>query len=130
MSYQLEVATSGEVDIVDLTPRVNQAVANIAGGLCVVFMKHTTAALTLASLEEGAAGDLQTVLSLLVPQIDWQHLPPEHNTAHVISTLIGASVTIPIHDGKLGVGAFQRLVLIEMQGPQTRSVELHVIETK
>ena len=130
MSYVLEVATSGEVDVVDLTPRVNEAVANISEGLCVVFMKHTTAALTLASLEEGAAQDLQAVLPMLVPQIDWQHLPPEHNTAHVISTLIGASVTVPIRDGKLGVGAFQKLVLIELQGPQTRTVELHFIETK
>ena len=130
MSYVLEVATSGEVDVVDLTPRVNEAVASIADGLCVIFMKHTTSALTLASLEEGSAQDLATVLPMLVPQIDWQHLPPEHNTAHVVSTLIGASVTVPIRDGKLGVGTFQKLVLIELQGPQTRTVELYIVETK
>jgi secondary thiamine-phosphate synthase enzyme len=130
VSFVLEVATSGEVDVVDLTPRVNAAIANIASGLCVVFMKHTTAALTLASLEDGAAQDLASVLPMLVPQIDWQHLPPEHNTAHVISTLVGASVTVPIRDGKLAVGTFQKLVLIELQGPQTRTVELHFVETK
>jgi thiamine phosphate synthase YjbQ (UPF0047 family) len=69
VSFVLEVATSGEVDIVDLTPRVNEAIANIASGLCVVFTKHTTAALTLAALEDGAARDLAIVLPMLVPQI-------------------------------------------------------------
>ena len=127
MSYLLEVPTAGEIDVIDLTPRVNEAIAGTSEGLCVVFTKHTTAALTLASLEEGAAQDLRTVLPMLVPQIDWQHLPPENSTAHVISAIIGASVTVPIHEGRLGVSSFQKLVLIEMQGPQTRTVEVNVV---
>jgi secondary thiamine-phosphate synthase enzyme len=138
--YFLEVQTSGEIDVIDLTPRVNEAIAGRGDGLCVVFMKHTTAALTLASLEEGAAQDLRTVLPLLVPQIDWQHLPPEHNTAHLVSVLLGASVTVPIRNGRLDVGTFQKLVLIDfgpnpqystdLQGPTTRIVELHVVASQ
>ena len=93
-------------------------------------MKHPTAALKLAALDDDAAQDLATILPMLVPQIAWQHLPPENMTAHVISTLIGANVTVPVRDGKLGVSTFQKLLLIELQGPQRRTVELHVIETK
>lgn len=127
MPYLLEVATSGEIDVIDLTPRVNEAIANAGDGLCVVFTKHTTAALTLTALEDGVSQDLRKVLPLLAPQIDWQHLPPENSTAHLISAIVGASVTVPIHDGRLGVSEFQKLVLIEMQGPQTRTVEVHVL---
>ena len=127
MSYLLEVQTAGESDIVDLTPQVNEAISGTSDGLCVVFTRHTTAALTHTALEDGVAQDLRTVLPLLLPQIDWQHMPPENGTAHLISAIVGASVTVPIHEGQLGVSAFQKLVLMEMQGPQTRSVEVHVV---
>jgi secondary thiamine-phosphate synthase enzyme len=127
VSYLLEVQTAAEIDVIDLTLQVNEAIAGTGEGLCVVFTQHTTAALTLAALEDGAAQDLRTVLPMLVPQIDWQHLPPENSTAHSISAIVGVSVTVPIHDGRLAVSSFQKLVLIEMQGPQTRQVEVHVI---
>ena len=136
MSYLLSVQTAGGIDVIDLTPRVNEAIAGNSDGLCVVFMKHTTAALTLASLEEGAPQDLRTVLPMLVPQIDWQHLPPEHNTGHLISALIGASVTVPVREGRLDLGTFQKLVLIDfgpnsqygdLQSPTRRTVEVHFL---
>lgn len=127
MSYLLEVPTAGEIDVIDLTPRINEAIAGTGDGLCVVFVKHTTAALTLAALEDGAGQDLRTALPMLAPQIDWQHLPPENSTAHLISAIVGTSVTVPIHEGRLGVSSFQKLVLIEMQGPQPRTVEVKVV---
>lgn len=130
MPRLLEIASAAEVDIIDITSRVNEAIAGSGDGVCVAFMKHTTAALTLASLEENAARDLARVLPMLVPQIDWQHLPPEHNTAHLISAILGANVSMPVKDGKLDLGTYQKLVLIEMHGPGTRTVELHFVATK
>jgi secondary thiamine-phosphate synthase enzyme len=127
VSYLLEVATAGEIDVIDLTPRVNEAIASAGDGLCVVFTKHTAAALTLAALEDGVAHDLKAALPMLAPPIDWQHLPPENSAAHIVSAIVGTSVTVPIRDGKLSLATYQKLVLIEMQGPSIRSVELHVV---
>jgi thiamine phosphate synthase YjbQ (UPF0047 family) len=44
--------------------------------------------------------------------------------------LSAPALSVPVRDGKLGVSTFQKLVLIELQGPQTRTVELHFVETK
>jgi secondary thiamine-phosphate synthase enzyme len=93
-------------------------------GVCFLFMPHTTAALTLASLEDEAPGDLTAALQQIVPQIDWRHLPAEHTPGHVLSAMIGASLIVPVQAGRLALGQFQRLVLLEFQGPTTRQINI------
>jgi len=69
-------------------------------------------------------GDLLAVLPKLVPAFDFQHTPVEHVPAHVLSAVIGASLTIPVQDGRLSLGDFQSVVLLEFQGPAERQVEV------
>jgi secondary thiamine-phosphate synthase enzyme len=120
----LSVSTIQAHQLVDLTPRLNELASTRAGGLCHVFMRHTTAALTLAAVPDGAADDLLGVLSKLLPAFDFQHAPPEHVPAHVLSAIIGASLTVPVQAGRLSLGQFQSVVLLEFQGPADRQAEV------
>jgi secondary thiamine-phosphate synthase enzyme len=120
----LSVSTDQRRQVVDLTPRLAALAATRGDGLCNVFMRHTTAALTLAALPDGAGDDLIAVLPELVPVVEFKHTPAEHVPAHVLSALIGASLTIPVQDGRLSLGEFQSFVLLEFQGPAQRQVEV------
>jgi secondary thiamine-phosphate synthase enzyme len=90
-------------------------------------MKHTTAALTLAALPDSAGDDLLGVLPEIVPAFDFRHAPAEHVPAHVLSALLGVSLTIPVQDGKLALGRFQSVVLLEFEGPNQRQVEVRFL---
>jgi thiamine phosphate synthase YjbQ (UPF0047 family) len=81
----------------------------------------------LAALPDKAGQDLIGVLPKLIPSVDFEHAPPEHVPAHILSAIIGASLTVPIRDGLLSVGEFQSIVLLELQGPSQREVEVRFI---
>ena len=123
----LKVPTEARRQVVDLTPHLSPLAASNPDGLCHVFIRHTTAALTLAALPDAAGDDLIGILPQLVPAFDFQHSPAEHVPAHVLSAIIGASVTIPVHEGKLALGEFQSVVLLEFEGPNERSVEVRFL---
>jgi secondary thiamine-phosphate synthase enzyme len=123
----LHVDTDVLHQVVDLTPEIEKLVVGRGNGLCSIFMKHTTAALTLAALEPGAAADLIGVLEHLLPAYAYEHLPADHAPAHVQAALIGASLVIPVSHGEVNLGTFQRIVLVELQGPRNREVEVRFI---
>jgi secondary thiamine-phosphate synthase enzyme len=123
----ITVSTTERNQLVDLTSQLNEIVASRPDGLCNVFMRHTTAALTLAAVPDGAGDDLLGILPKLMPAFDFKHAPPEHVPAHVLSAIIGASLTVPVRGGRLSLGGFQSVVLLEFQGPSERSVEVRVI---
>ena len=92
-------------------------------------MQHTSAALTIASLEHEAPGDLKAALERIVPAIDWKHLPAEHTPGHVLSAMIGVSLTLPVRNGRPGLGPFQRVALLEFQGPAAGTIEVEFLAT-
>jgi secondary thiamine-phosphate synthase enzyme len=126
----ISIQTSERYRLVDLTPQLAPLAASHSEGLCHLFTPHTTAALTLAALPDGASEDLLGVLPQLVPAFDFQHAPPEHVPGHVLGAIIGASLTIPVEDGKLQLGDVQSVVLLEFQGPATRNVEVRFLKTE
>jgi secondary thiamine-phosphate synthase enzyme len=79
-----------------------------------------------ASMRDGGiAEDLLTVLRGLVPPpTAYVHDAADHVRAHVLSALVGPSVSVPVRDGRLGLGRFQRIVLLEFEGPRERSIEV------
>jgi secondary thiamine-phosphate synthase enzyme len=90
---------------------------------------HTTAALTTADLDPGTDLDLLDFLDAITPEIRWRHPHnPAHAPAHLLSSIIGPSVTLPVQDGRLLLGAWQRLVLIELDGPRHRTVHLSLLK--
>jgi secondary thiamine-phosphate synthase enzyme len=127
MASSLQVATHSRRQVVDLTERVQSFVPPRFDGVCALFLKHTTAALTLAALQDSAGEDLLETLPKLVPSLDFRHLPAEHVPSHVLSAIIGASLTVPVEDGRLVLGGVQRIVLLDFEGPGQRDVDIRFL---
>lgn len=117
------VATNAKREVVDITDQVE---AELQGsGLVNVFVKHTTAAVMVADLDPGTDKDYLAAIEAMTPETRWRHPhDPSHFPDHLWSSLIGASLTLPFRDGRLNLGTWQRVVLIELDGPRERELEL------
>jgi secondary thiamine-phosphate synthase enzyme len=86
---------------------------------------HTTAAITAADLDPGTDEDFLDFLEGIVPKQQWRHPHnPEHAPDHLLSSVIGPGVTVPVKSGKLQLGTWQRIILVELDGPRERHVEV------
>lgn len=115
-----------ERDVVSLTEEIKAFVAEsgVQEGLCVVMIPHTTAALTITSFwDPNGFLDLQDEVCRLVPtRVDFkhQHDTPQDAAGHVKSSLIGTSLTLIVHEGKLLLGHSQGVYFMEFDGPRSR----------
>jgi secondary thiamine-phosphate synthase enzyme len=130
---QLRLSTRGNTDIVDITEGA-VAVLRTSGvevGTLVAFVTGSTAALTTMEYEPGGVADLQALLGELAPaDRAWEHNRLNHDTnahAHLRAALIGASETIPVVGGRLALGTWQQLVLVDFDDrPRDRVVTVQV----
>jgi len=121
----ITVQSKAYEEVLDITQEVAARAAARGDGVCSLFTQHTTCALTVLTNEEGIAEDLLNVLHGLVPQTTaYVHDSADHVRAHVLSALVGPSVSVPVREGRLGLGAFQRIVLVEFEGPRHRTIEV------
>ena len=121
----IAVQSKAHEEVLDITQQVAALTAAQGDGVCSLFTRHTTCALTVLTNEAGIAEDLLRVLHGLVPQASaYVHDSPDHVRAHVLSALVGPSVSVPVRGGRLGLGEFQRIVLVEFEGPRERAVEV------
>lgn len=122
----LTVETRKKREVVDITAAVSGMLANegMKNGLVNIFAVHTTAAITTADLDPGGTDqDYLNAFDKIVPQIGYRHPhDPAHMPDHILSALIGASLTLPVAQGKLVLGTWQRVVLMEFDGPRERTV--------
>lgn len=129
-SATLVFSTRRDKQVLDITEKVQQFVSEcgVSGGLCNVFVTHTTAGLTTGESSEGTDEDLMEVLERIIPKIKFRHEhDPSHAPDHMISSIVGASVTIPIDGGKLQLGTWQGVLLVECNGPRKRTVVVTVL---
>jgi secondary thiamine-phosphate synthase enzyme len=131
---QLRMDTPGHGHIVDITEGVVRVVgtAGVERGLVTVFAIGSTAAVTTMEYEPGGVRDLQALLDRLVPAGgDYEHNRLNHDTnahAHLRAALIGPSETIPLIDGRLALGTWQQLVLIDFDDrARQRTVTVNVL---
>ena len=95
----------------------------MSDGLCSVFVTHTTAAITTADLDPGTDLDMLDAFTTMIPDLDYRHPhDPAHAPDHILATLVGPSVTVPVENGRLVLGTWQRVVLFEFDGPRNRQV--------
>src|SRR5476649_490648 len=93
--------------------------------MCVLFVKHTTACITTADLDPGTDLDMLDAFEAIMPKLPYRHPHnPNHTPDHILSSIIGPSITVPIHKGILALGTWQRIVLIELDGPRQREIIL------
>jgi secondary thiamine-phosphate synthase enzyme len=126
--------TPGNGHIVDITEGVRRVVgtAGVERGLVTVFAIGSTVAVTTMEYEPGGVHDLQALLDRLIPaHEDYEHNRLNHDTnahAHLRAALIGPSETIPLIDGRLALGTWQQLVLIDFDDrPRQRTVTVNVL---
>jgi secondary thiamine-phosphate synthase enzyme len=123
----IQVATSEKRQVIDITEQIAKNIA-IENGLVNVFVKHTTAAITIADLDPGTDIDFLDFLQSLVPDINWRHPHnPSHTPDHLLSSLIGPGVCAPIQNKGLQLGSWQRIILVELDGPRQREISLSFI---
>jgi secondary thiamine-phosphate synthase enzyme len=126
----ITVSTKSKDQVVDLTETVADYVreAEREDGACTVFAAHTTCALTTADLDPGTDLDLLQALRKLIPPMRYRHPhDPEHTPDHILAALIGSSVAVPYAERKLLLGTWQRIVLVELDGPRQRTVHLSCV---
>jgi secondary thiamine-phosphate synthase enzyme len=131
---ELRFATQGDADVVDITADVQRVVAegSIDDGLVTAFVRGSTAAITTMEFEPGGVADVRALLDRLVPvRGDYEHNRLNHDTnshAHQRASLIGASEQVPVIDGRLVLGTWQQLVLIDFDDrPRERTVVVQVV---
>jgi secondary thiamine-phosphate synthase enzyme len=130
----LRLQTPGNGHIVDITPGVARviATAGIDRGVVSVFAQGSTVAVTTMEHEPGGIADLQRLLDRLIPaSTAYEHNVRNHDTnahAHLRAAVIGPSETVPLVDGRMTLGTWQQLVLIDFDDrPRTRSVTVQIV---
>ncbi len=123
----LTISTKQKDQIIDVTDRVESYLreAHTENGLCTVFVAHTTSAITTADLDPGTDRDFLDALRGMLPHLKYRHPhDPGHAPDHLLSSIIGPSVTVPYANGRLLLGVWQRIVLVELDGPRQRTVHV------
>jgi len=129
-SAKLSISTKRDKHVLDITASVEQVIARsgIHDGLCNVFVTHTTAAITTGEAIEGTDEDLMETLQRLIPEIDFRHAhDPSHAPDHMIASIVGPQVTLPVAGGKIQLGTWQRVLFVECNGPRNRECIVTVI---
>jgi secondary thiamine-phosphate synthase enzyme len=127
---RLTIATNQSKQVVDITRDV-QSVIKQAGfdqGICSVFITHTTAAITTADLDPGTDLDMLDAFTTMIPNLNYRHPHnPAHAPDHILATLVGPEVSVPVENSRLVLGTWQRIVLFEFDGPRRRQVIVSLI---
>jgi secondary thiamine-phosphate synthase enzyme len=133
-SGELKLSTRGDTDVIDITAEVERVVGEgaVGDGLVTAFVRGSTAAVTTMEYEPGGVADLRVLLDRLVPvEGDYEHNRLNHDTnshAHQRASLVGSSEQVPVSDGRLALGTWQQLVLIDFDDrPRERTVIVQVV---
>ena len=121
------VSTRKKDHIIDITDTIEQHLHDEknADGLCSIFVAHTTCAITTADLDPGTDQDLLDALRRLLPRMNYRHPhDPAHTPDHILSSLIGPSLVVPYMQYQLVLGTWQRVILVELDGPRQRTLHL------
>jgi len=127
----ITVRTTKSRQVVDITREVDNYIKKqqVRKGLCHLFLLHTTAALTAADLDPGTDQDILDALDAMMPKLRYRHPhDPDHVTDHILACLIGPSMWLPVQEGHLVLGTWQRVVLLEFSGPREREIVVTLME--
>ena len=134
VTSRTEIATRGQDDAHDLTAAVDEAVSTsgIANGVVCVFVVGSTAAVTTIEIEPGAVADLNAVFERLAPRhADYLHHEKwgdDNGSSHVRAALLGPSLTVPIDNGRLTLGTWQQIMLLEFDTRErTREIVIQIV---
>lgn len=133
MLTTIEVQTPKGEALLDITRQVREIiqVGDVTDGLCVLFVPHTTAAITINSaLDPATPNDIIAELQRLVPKrVDFQHQydTPADAAGHIKAALIGHSATLLVAGSELLLGGSQSILFCEFDGPRRRQVQVKLM---
>jgi len=134
VTKRISLHTKGHCDIIDITPQVEQQVAetNINSGIVTLFVSGSTAGITTIESESGLLSDFQSMWQRIVRK----NIPYDHDRAwgdgnghsHVRASLLGASLVVPFNDKRLTLGTCQQIVLVDFDNrPRSRQLIVQII---
>jgi secondary thiamine-phosphate synthase enzyme len=130
MQAEFTLSTRRKYEIVDVTERVAALVAEsgIDEGLCTVFVPHATAAVVINENDDPKiCDDLLDALDKLIPEGVWRHDRVDNNgAAHIKAAILGPSETVPVRSGRLLLGTWQAIMVVDLDGPRSRRVMVTV----
>jgi len=132
MQKVISVKTDKKRLLVDITSDVEGAVSQskIDEGIALIFVKHTTCALMISEMEDALEKDILKYFEKEGPKGPFAHTHggQSHTPSHILSASIGQSVSIPLKNGKMLLGTWQRICLAEFDGPREREIIIQTIE--
>jgi secondary thiamine-phosphate synthase enzyme len=137
LSSYLSFSTTAGTDVIDITPYVSDSLAetDIHEGHVVLFIPGSTAALTTIEYESGVIGDLKEAVERIAPK----NIPYRHDArwgdgngySHVRAALLGPSLTIPVIDGRMTLGTWQQIILLDFDNrPRQRRIMCQILGRK
>lgn len=127
----IEIDTKKTIEVVDITSQVQKAVeeAKMKSGICLVYTLHTTTGITINEAESGLIQDILNLMRSLVPQgSGYMHDRSDGNAhAHLQAVLLGNSVVVPVENGRLILGTWQRILFLELDGPRRRRIYIKAL---
>jgi len=130
MNEIIQIHSQKRQEWIDITRTVQKAIdgCHALKGAALLFVPHTTAAITInENADPDVREDINRFLDALVPKNGYYRHLEGNADAHIKSTLIGVSLTIPIENGKLLLGTWQGIYFCEFDGPRSRQVYLQVL---
>jgi len=127
---RLQVATRERRQVVDVTRQVDAAVraSGVKEGIALVHCPHTTATVVVNERDPPLMQDLLDVSSQLVHEGGWRHDPGEGNGhAHLQAMLLDRGTALPVEGGRLALGTWQSVLLVELDGPRERELWVQVV---
>lgn len=133
MTERLTISTKKNAEFVNITNQIKKIVSasGVESGICTVYCPHTTGAITInEAADPSVVRDIIKELDVIVPiQHGYEH-SEGNSAAHIKSSLIGASETVLIDDGRLVLGTWQGIFFTEFDGPRKRKVEVMIIPSR
>lgn len=125
---QLSIRSQKNKEVIDITEKINSNLSKETEAV-LVFVKHTTAALAVSEVGEGTGEDFAEVVEKIIPKINFRHgHNPSHAPDHMIGSLLGPNLVLPVANRKLDLGTWQKVVLLEENGPRNLEVVLNLLK--
>jgi len=128
--HEIKLSSRSRSELIDISGEVQEAVAKsgVSDGLCLVFVPHTTAAVTInEGADPAVRSDIEAELDKVIPWNDGYAHGEGNSAAHIKTSLVGSSETILISDGRLVLGTWQSIYFCEFDGPRNRKAYIKIV---